>query len=74
MSKYLSIMRQVDNFSEVFGPFILSTLSIVFVMCLCFFYAVVKQGILGVVDHLVFVGNGLQILTRLVRAATPKAI
>jgi hypothetical protein len=64
MSKYLAIQKQVDTFSNVFGLFILFTTSLVFVMCLLLFYGVIRQGVMGVVNLLVYLGNGAQILTR----------
>jgi hypothetical protein len=54
MSKYLAIQKQVDTFSNVFGLFILFTTSLVFVMCLLLFYRVIRQGVMGVVNLLVY--------------------
>jgi hypothetical protein len=54
MSKYLAIQKQVDTFSNVFGLFIFFTTSLVFVMCLLLFYRVIRQGVMGVVNLLVY--------------------
>jgi hypothetical protein len=42
----------------------LFTTSLVFVMYLLLFYGVIRQGVMGVVNLIVYLGTGAQILTR----------
>ena len=44
MHRHLSIQRQIDDFSAIFGPFVFLSVGLVCILGVFLFYGVIRQG------------------------------